>query len=196
MKFTKLLLAFCLFCPLLSFAQPPEAIRLEYAKKFHTAFQLLSYGADRYTHLGLVAFDQAVKSAREHGESPAKIRAVEDLFWWYRMFGYHCGLLSTSSLCPGEYKRSDPRISIYSTTDPRQQELIREFLYGVGVTLGGVFCVTFLPPKTFGWGVCLQGATIIWHAGSAMMRESDEKKLRLAELNELSKKFDAASSSK
>jgi len=194
MKFTKLILAIFFICPLFLFANPSDKTREMYAKEILTAFQLQGM-EERHANLALIAFNDGVKLALTNGESPAKIRALQDLFFWYRRYGYHGGLLKFPSGCQNEYQVSTkfPKLSKYSNLDPHQQKLIKDFLLGVGSTISSVFCAVVYPPIGGKLAIPLISFGIgkMWDALNEMWQDNQEKKLRLEELENLQKKLAA-----
>lgn len=153
-----------------SFALSVSAdIRREYAIKFHEAFVLQSTGETRRAYY---CFKTAQQLAQKAGESRYKIQLMNDLFVWYRTYGYAMGVMSKESGCAEEYRSSQKMaISLFPKTPlaripdyysewgntPEQAALIREFMLGVGETIAGVFCVSV----SGGLGTLVGGTLIV-----------------------------------
>ncbi len=139
--------------------------RREYAIKFHEAFVLQSIGSTRKAYY---CFKIAQQLAQKAGESSQKIQIMNDLFVWYRKYGYSLRIMSCSSGCSGEFDPYFPsafirypplaRIPDYHSewgNTPEQAALIREFMLGVGETISGIFCVTVSSGLGAGVGITL-----------------------------------------
>lgn len=62
----------------------PLQIRDSYSTSMYNAFVLQSQGK---SNLAFIQFSSAIEDARKAGESPLKIIAIEQLFYWYRKYG-------------------------------------------------------------------------------------------------------------
>jgi hypothetical protein len=68
-----------------------SSVRREYALKFHEAFLLQSIGQSSQAFYSLQsAFQQGTRV----GESPQKLQAIADMFYWYRKYGAHLKLFA------------------------------------------------------------------------------------------------------
>lgn len=126
------------------------------------------------------------------GEPHEKITAIQNLWTWYRTYGYSCGLIAAPVKCPGEFLRSNS----FLTTDltPRQKQQMRNFLLGVGGIISGVFCIAVNPTTTWTIGVpsIASGAGLIWNAVDNMLFDYDEKQARRRELKQLEQQAENA----
>ena len=131
----------------------PEAIRLNYASKFHEAFVLQSYGLSTKAFF---TFKDAYQSALQAGEVPQKVYAMESLFRWYRTHGSPMRLFAKeptgSDVIVPDPRERKGRLNLplyhasayeseYGRT-PEQAGHVREFMFGVANTISGVFYVT------------------------------------------------------
>lgn len=131
-----------------------ESIRSEYASGMFDAFISQSYGKST---VAFYQFDVAREKAKKAKESPIKINAIENLFVWYRTYASSLGLYykypTGNDRIIGEYSQglvynSSP-VSTYRSewgNSPEQARLMREFIYGIGEVISGVFCVTVGSP--------------------------------------------------
>lgn len=149
----------------------PELVRSRYASDMFQAFVTQSYGKST---AAFCQFEIAREEAKKAGENILKLIAIERLFAWYRMYGTSLKLFYKNPTghdrIQGEYKPSTKRlhsISGYQSewgNNPEQAKLIREFMFGVGEVISGVFCVTVsggaLGPVA--WGVAIDGTSRIY----------------------------------
>ena len=72
--------------------------------------------------------------------------------------------------------------------------MVRNFLFGVGEVISGIFCVVVNPPIAgkFGVGLVIGGSLMMWHAVNDMYDDSQDKKSRLKELENLQKQAEEA----
>jgi hypothetical protein len=124
----------------------PETIRRSYASDFYQAFVLQSQGKSTSA---FCQFQTAYETAKKAGESIQRLTIIEQLFGWYRMYGASSGLFyhnpTGHDRIVGEHKRRIVRSLDYTSEcgkTPEQAALIREFMFGAGEAISGVFCVT------------------------------------------------------
>jgi hypothetical protein len=148
-----------------------------------------------------VLFNTAQERLELLGEPKEKLSAVRNLWLWYRMYGYSCGLLQNSVKSPDEYKpRYRRSLAIErefgETFDPKEKKYLRDFLAGVALSISGIFCLAVNPPigGAFGRPLITSGFSFMFYALSNMMLEGDEKQARIAELENLQKQAETASS--
>lgn len=126
-----------------------QQLRDTYSSNIYNAFILQSQGQST---LAFFQFDSARDQAKKAGESPLKLAAIEQLFIWYRRYGSALHLFyrnpTGTDQINGEYKpyHSNPRDyegykSEWGKT-PEQAAKIRDFMFGVGEVISGVFCAT------------------------------------------------------
>ena len=188
MKSLKLLIFFWLI-PYLLNASPPDEVRKQYSNDIHTAFQLQAMGK---TELANVVFREAKKYAIKNGESQEKIYALQDLFTWYQKYGYSCGLLETPSGVLDEYRT---RQSQYYNLDPTQKKLMKDFLFGVGQIISGIFCVSVSRTPNVvkcGFSLITSGITTLFKSITSMQKNDQEKKSRLEELKKIEERIETA----
>ncbi len=170
-------------------AQPTEEERKGYVEAICKAFELQSLGKTRQA---FYAFKNVYQAALKNGESPAKLALLEELFIWYRIYGYDSGVMAEPSGCREEHRsyRSFDDFEEIRELDPHQQKMIREFLYGVGSLVSGIFCVTVAPPVTGRFGATLIVGWIkcMFSAINSMMEDHELKMKRIAELDKIVKK--------
>jgi len=172
--------------PLYIYAAPSEEIRKKCAAQMNSAFQLQSMGQ---TTLALYAFRDAYKLAISNGESDSKLAAIEKLFGWYRTYGYSCGVLAEPSGITTECTYRNGMEC--SNSDPHKEKTRRDFLSGVTHIVSGVFCIGVHPPipEKFGTGLVMTGFKYMYDSVSSVVKDDQEKKQRLTELNDLEQKF-------
>jgi hypothetical protein len=127
----------------------PESIRNEFASEMFEAFITQSYG--KSTH-AFCQFDAAREKAKKAGEHIFNLIAIEKLFAWYRMYGSSMRLFyknpTGNDRILGEYRSflvkpaSTRQYESEWGNNPEQARLIREFIFGVGEVISGVFCAT------------------------------------------------------
>jgi hypothetical protein len=85
-----LILCICIFGYSLCYsANIPDTVKKEYALKFHEAFILQSVGNSTQAFF---TFQNAFQQGTQVGESPQKLQAIANLFYWYRKYGSHLDL--------------------------------------------------------------------------------------------------------
>lgn len=143
----------------------PESVRNKYASDMFEAFVTQSQGKST---TAFFQFDVAREQAKKAGENILNLIAIEKLFVWYRMYGTSLRLFyknpTGDDRINGEYKpysQSQPYGSYQSEwgNNPEQARLIREFLFGVGEVISGVFCAV-VTGGTFGYfagGIAITG---------------------------------------
>ncbi|MBU6446296.1 MAG: hypothetical protein KGQ49_02730 [Verrucomicrobia bacterium] len=127
----------------------PESIRSEYASGMFEAFITQSYGKST---IAFYQFDVAREKAKKAGENPLKIIAIERLFYWYRTYASSLNLYNKrptgDDRIRDEYKPYSSNhllAALYESewgNNPEQAKLVREFMFGVGEIVSGVFCVS------------------------------------------------------
>ncbi len=149
-KFYTLLLVLFLGSGYAACSAVPENIRSEYASGMFEAFVTQSYGKST---IAFYQFDVAREKAKKAGENPLKIIAMERLFAWYRMYAsslnlYHKRPTGNDRII-GEYCSACVHTPLASNAynsewgnNPEQSRLVREFMFGVGEIVAGVFCVS------------------------------------------------------
>lgn len=188
---------FCFF--IISFfllkLESKEDERLMRINQLRLAFELQSCSRSyEESYSNCVLFNCAQDRLIQLNESKEKLDSIRNLWLWYRMYGYSCGLLSYPVQSPDEYKGRYKKCSVGTQDsneklDPKERKNLRDFLAGVGLTISGVFCVTVSPPVAgpFGRPMIMSGFTYMFHAVSNMILDKDEKLARLSELERLQK---------
>jgi len=107
------------------------------------------------------------------GESPSTLAPLEELFVWYRKYGYSCGVTEESANCIGEYRSSNGYVRL-SNLDPHQKRVMRDFLCGVGFIISGVFCITVNAPlgSRFGVPMISTGGKYLYDSITSMIEPS------------------------
>jgi hypothetical protein len=148
-----------------------ESIRADYAAGMFEAFVTQSYGKST---VAFYQFDVAREKAKKAGENPLKIIAIERLFAWYRMYATSLNLYTkrpTGTDCiRGEYRPYSFTQSFGTSyesewgNNPEQARLVREFMFGVGEIVAGVFCITVgnVFFGTIGFGAAADGTSRIF----------------------------------
>lgn len=126
-----------------------EKLRADYASGMFEAFVTQSYGKST---IAFYQFDVAREKAKKAGENPLKIIAMERLFAWYRMYATSLNLYNKrptgDDRIRGEYRPysiNQPLCVAYESewgNNPEQARLVRDFIYGVGEIVAGIFCIT------------------------------------------------------
>lgn len=126
-----------------------ESIRNRYASDIFQAFITQSYGKST---VAFFQFETAREEAKKAGESILRLIAIEKLFAWYRMYGTSLKLFykdpTGNDRIHGEYKSPLRKFNSqrgYQSewgNNPEQARLVREFMFGVGEVIAGVFCAT------------------------------------------------------
>jgi hypothetical protein len=182
-------------------ATPTDQQREWYGTKIYEAFQMQAQGQTReaYYH-----FKKAYDDAINLGEDRKKLFSLNELFIWYRKYGYSLGITIQPSNCTGEIKertKSSRAIGILGTNkgyqsewgkDPIQAGKIRDVVFGFGEIISSVLMITIgTPPvKAFGLTVGWDGFNRIWSAcnGLYVDQECDALK-RLREIESQAKKI-------
>ncbi len=186
-KLAKLAVIFLfLFISSPTYARASEEQRKACAEEMQKAFELQSRGQTRQA---FYTFKHAYQLAQQNGESPATLSTLEELFIWYRKYGYDCGLMTEPANCSGEY-RSGQRQDYGANFDPHQRKMMRDFLYGVGSVVSGVLCLTVRSTFTgkFGVSFIVGGGKCMYDAISAMIEDHDKRLERISELDKITKK--------
>ena len=173
---------YCLFFSLFYIGiEAFESSRKQSAEQLLRAFNL-QCNAHSYTdsYSACVVFNCAKAQLLEMGESQDKINAIQSLWTWYRTYGYNCGLTLEPVRCPGEYisdKKYVPKTTHGNNFDPKQQQMLRDFLFGVGSIISGVFCIAINPPigGNFGGTLITTGAVYIWNSINSMVTDSQQQ---------------------
>lgn len=179
-------------------AEPKEQDRVRYGTKMYEAFITQSLGKTREA---FYQFRDAYQEALKLGESNRKLFAIQELFIWYRKYGYSLGFMKTPADCVGEVLPSPGRQFDLSTAnpsryqsewgnDPIQSGKIREVMVAVGEIISSVFLISIgTPPiKLLGGSVCWDGFTRLWNACNGLAVDYECAALqRLKELEEKTK---------
>lgn len=174
----RLIILLALLFPIFLKAEPSEEVRKKYADQIYLAFQLQSAGKST---LAFYTFSDAYQFALKNGENPAKLAPFDALFRWYRQYGYNSGVASLPSGCTDEYLSEN---SARRKLDPNQEKMVRDFLYGVGSVVSGTLCVAINPPLfgRAGLPLIINGCKMMFDSVSSMIRDYEERKQRLKEL--------------
>jgi hypothetical protein len=91
--------------------------------------------------------------------------------------------------CAGEYRSSTGYVKL-KKLDSHQQKIIRDFLYGVGCIVGGVFCLTVPTPLSgkFGTTLVMGGCNYMYNSISAMIEDHGKRIERISELDRIIRK--------
>ena len=150
----------------------PPSIKNEYASGMFAAFITQSQGK---SIAGWYQFETWREHAKKSGENILKLIAIEQLFVWYRMYGHSLRLFYKNPTgydrIIGEYP-SRSQVQPYGNyqsewgNDPEQARLIREFMFGVGEIIAGVFCATVSGGSLFYFsaGIAVSGSYHIFTA--------------------------------
>src|SRR5690554_3680968 len=122
----KFVILFLAFLPFYLSALPTEAEKKSYAEQIKTAFELQSIGE---TRKAFYLFKNAYQSALRSGMSRSILAPLEELFVWYRVYGYSCGLTAAPANCAGEYRsyNFDDENYIIPPHTPRQEKMMSDF---------------------------------------------------------------------
>lgn len=148
-------------------SEVPQAKKDKYASNMHYAFILQSMGKSTAAS---AQFQSAYEEAKKAGENSLKLKAVEQLFVWYRMYGSCLNLFSNKPTghdrIIGEYKPMNTRVPFESEwgKTPEQAAQIREFMFGVAEIISGIFCVTISSGfgSAIGWTITSDGVGRIY----------------------------------
>jgi len=189
----KILFIIFIFLPFLIKAEPTEEVRQKYAKQMYQAFELQSIGKST---LAFYTFRDAYQYALANGESAQKLIPFDTLFTWYRKYGYSSGVAVSPSGCTDEFRsaQSYEKKPYSSSFTPQQEKLTRDFLFGVGQVISGVFSIVINPPLLgrFGVPLVISGMKYIYDSVSSMIKDFREKTSRLKELEIFQKNAAAA----
>lgn len=182
----RLIALFFLIIPFMLRAEPSEEVRKKYAEQIYAAFQLQSEGRST---MAFYAFGDAYQTAIKNGESPSKLVPFDALFRWYRQYGYSSGVTKVPSGCIDEYLSPG---SSRKKLDPNQEKMVRDFLYGVGELVSGTFCLVIKAPLSSkaGWPLVVNGCRLMFDSVSSMIKDYEERKQRLKELDGIYKMFE------
>lgn len=160
----------------------PELAKNKYASDMFEAFVTQSKGKST---IAFFQFDVAREQAKKAGENILNLIAIEQLFVWYRMYGHSLKLFyrnpTGNDRIHGEHKshfNSFPSGHYESEwgNNPEQARLIREFMFGVGEVISGVFCAAVTGPTPFGYfagGVALDGSYRIFNSLNSLWAEHE-----------------------
>jgi len=147
-----------------------RSIKDEYASNMHHAFWLQAHGQSTLAHF---QFQTAYEQAKKAGENILRLIAIEQLFAWYRMYGSSLNLFlnkpTGNDRIQGEYRDSLRRSNSHTPFQsewgktPEQAAQVRDFMFGVGEVIAGIFCATV----TSGWGIAI-AVTAIYDGCSRM----------------------------
>jgi len=169
-------------------SEVPESVRNKYASDMFQAFAIQSYGKST---AAFCQFEIAREEAKKAGENVLKLIAIEKLFAWYRMYGTSLKLFYQNPTghdrIQGEYKSHTKRLNSnynYQSewgNNPEQARLIREFMFGVGEIIAGVFCVTVSGGifSTIAWGVAIDGGNRIYSSLNSLWAQHQTELLAL-----------------
>jgi hypothetical protein len=149
-----------------------QSVKDDYATGMFEAFISQSYGKST---IASYQFDVAREKAKKAGENVLNLIAIEKLFTWYRMYAsslrlYHKEPTGRERII-GEYRpsfskalSSFPRYESEWGNSPEQARIIREFMFGVGEVIAGVFCASVSSGllANISVGVATEGASRIY----------------------------------
>jgi hypothetical protein len=164
---SRLLTVFCFLIGIFSLSAKCSEVsaqtRNNYASNMHHAFWLQAHGQ---SSLAFFQFQSAHEEAKKAGENILKIIAIEQLFVWYRTYASSLNLFVTkprgNERIQGEYK---PALKTFNNQSafqsewgktPEQAAQVRDFMFGVGEVISGIFCATV----SSGWGLPIAGGLI------------------------------------
>lgn len=174
----------------------PPSTRNEYASGMFEAFITQSFGKST---IAFFQFETAREQAKKAGENIVNLITIEKLFIWYRMYGSSLKLFyknpTGNDRIHGEYKPSeklDPFGNYQSEwgNDPEQARLIREFMFGVGEVVSGVFCATVSGGGLFqiSSGVALDGCFRIYTSLNSLWAQHQAAMIALKNWEQISLK--------
>lgn len=177
----------------------PANLKNTYASNMHHAFWLQAHGQST---LAFFQFQNAYDEAKKAGENILRIVAVEQLFIWYRTYASSLNLFlkkpTGNDRIQGEYRPSLRAFGNQSHFQsewgktPEQAAQVRDFMFGVGEVISGIFCATV----SSGWGLPIAGGLVyngisrmysslnnIWAAHQAMiaLKKWEQGPLKIAE---------------
>jgi hypothetical protein len=147
-----------------------ESCKQSYAKKMEEGFFLQSVGKTRQAFF---RFKEGYQEALKLGESPQKLAVINDLFVWYRTYGYSAGIMLHPANFGGEFRshsllnsqnrfgRDPGNFDSEWGKSPEQAKHIRQFMLGVGMFISGILAVSVNPPLfgPTGKTLCISGFT-------------------------------------
>jgi hypothetical protein len=148
---------FFLFLSTIGIASPNESARQYYAGRMYNAFLIQSIGETRMAYR---VFKGAYQDAQNAGESPRKLEIMNDMFIWYRTYGWSCGVSIRPSFCEDEWRPNhyfSKRLNQISgpgqvnyqrewqKEDPEKAKHVRNYFIGLGEFMAGLFCVVNFP---------------------------------------------------
>lgn len=137
--------------------------RTNYAQRMYNSFLIQSIGETRTAYY---CFKSAFQDAQKAGVNPKKLALMNDLFIWYRKFGWSCGFMTRPAHCTGECTAAYPvatlnQIEEENTIQPQVNYLsewakspqggkhIRNFMLGVAELGAVVFGLSLQTPFGF-----------------------------------------------
>jgi hypothetical protein len=193
-------LFFLILCGKAYSVDDAENLRKKYATQMHEAFILQSKG---HTTRAYYHFKSARQQALANGESPAKVRLIEDLFGWYRKHGYSLKLMPKPSGCTDEsrscFSLSSPQILAtvpdYKSewgNDPVQAGRVRDFMFGVGEVISGVLCISIgsFTVKAGGLTMLTDGLLRMWNSGNQAWTEHEMARIEFKKWEARAKALD------
>lgn len=167
----------------------PESVRKEYAEKFHEAFVTQCNGQSTRAFW---IFKDAYQRALEAGEDAVKVQLMNSLFTWYREHGspMHLFLIEPTGkevIQPTRLPRMHIDLFGYQSEygrTPEQAAKIREFMYGVGSTISGIFFITvgggiLTPIGGVGVGLASHGFYLMFTSLNSAYADYERSKLDL-----------------
>ncbi|MDE3046436.1 MAG: hypothetical protein KGJ02_07320 [Verrucomicrobiota bacterium] len=149
-----------------------ESIRIDCAMKMHNGFCLQAAG---HSTMAFYTFNEGYQSALKAGVSHQKLRAIGNLFMWYRKYGHYLGLFKTdgkeviTDAYRGPHTKSSRRMWKSETERLREEleiaEISRDMVFGVGEIIGGLFGVILAPElisKGASCGLAVAGGYRVW----------------------------------
>jgi len=170
-RYMSRILCILIFCSgIINASSAPLISRQNYVQRMYNAFLIQSIGETRIAYL---VFNNAFQDAKNAGESPKKLEVMNQLFIWYRKFGWYCDLMLYPSGCTDEYGNSlfqthresendyfrnciHPKnrpLSQYAKEidyqnewkkDPRREKHVRNYFIGTAELMVGLFCLANL----------------------------------------------------
>ncbi len=202
-SFSKIFIVIAVFIMLFPLdVKASEEERLKCINNLRLAFELQSHAKtylDSYSNC--VLFNGAEAQLKKLGEPKHRLKAVHNLWLWYRMYGYSMGLLENPVQSPDEYI---PRWKSFDMSkdnhgmDYNQQRWVRDFLTGVGLTISGIFCLTVGSQVMgkFGVSLVMTGGGYMYNSINNIMVDYQEKQARLQELSALQKQAEKSAQRK
>ncbi len=169
--------------PLAAHSGPSELERRRYAEGIQNAFDLQSKGMTRQA---FYVFKDTYQAALKKGVPQKTLAPLEELFIWYRKYGYDSGVLAEPSVCQDEFHSSKENPFLHEL-DEHQMKMVRDFLYGVGSIVSGVLCITVGSPIAgkFGTSLVVGGAKCMFDAVNCMIEDHEKRMKRISELDKI-----------